>query len=32
MWKSSPMVYQFDGKQHIAIATGQTVTSFALLD
>jgi alcohol dehydrogenase (cytochrome c) len=32
MWKASPMTYQFDGKQHVAIATGQTVTSFALLD
>lgn len=29
-WKASPMTYQFDGKQHIAIAIGNTITSFAV--
>lgn len=29
-WKASPMTYQFDGKQYVAIASGQTITSFAL--
>ena len=29
-WKASPMTYQFDGKQYVTIASGQTVTSFAL--
>ena len=29
-WKASPMTYQFDGAQHVAIASGQTITSFAL--
>jgi alcohol dehydrogenase (cytochrome c) len=28
--KASPMTYQFDGKQYIAIAAGQNVLSFAL--
>jgi alcohol dehydrogenase (cytochrome c) len=32
LWKASPMTYQFDGKQHVAIASGQTVISFGLLD
>ena len=31
-WKASPMTYQFDNKQYIAIASGQTVTAFALPD
>jgi alcohol dehydrogenase (cytochrome c) len=29
-WKASPMTYQFDGKQYVTIASGQTITSFAL--
>jgi alcohol dehydrogenase (cytochrome c) len=29
-WKASPMTYQFDGKQYVAIASGQTIMSFAL--
>ncbi len=29
-WKASPMTYQFDGKQYVAIASGQTVMTFAL--
>jgi len=32
MWKASPMAYQFDGKQYLAVASGHTVTAFALLD
>ena len=31
-WKASPMTYQFDGKQFVAIATGQTITAFGLPD
>jgi alcohol dehydrogenase (cytochrome c) len=31
-WHASPMTYQFDGAQYVAIASGQTVTSFALPD
>jgi alcohol dehydrogenase (cytochrome c) len=30
-WKASPMTYQFDEQQYLAIASGQTVTAFALL-
>lgn len=29
-WKASPMAYQFDGREYIAIASGQTITAFAL--
>jgi alcohol dehydrogenase (cytochrome c) len=32
LWKASPMAYEFDGKQHVAIASGQTVMAFGLLD
>ena len=32
VWIASPMTYQFDGKQHIAIASGANVISFALVD
>ncbi len=31
LWKASPMAYQFDGKQHVAVAAGQNIISFALL-
>ncbi len=31
-WKASPMTYMFDGKQHIAVAAGSNIISFALLD
>jgi alcohol dehydrogenase (cytochrome c) len=31
-WKASPMTYQFDGKQYVAVATGQTITAFGLPD
>ncbi|HEY3936687.1 MAG TPA: PQQ-binding-like beta-propeller repeat protein, partial [Bryobacteraceae bacterium] len=29
-WHASPMTYEFDGKQYVAIASGKTVTAFAL--
>lgn len=29
-WKASPMAYQFDGHEYIAVASGQTVTAFGL--
>ena len=29
-WRASPMVYEFDGRQHIAVAAGGTIISFAL--
>jgi alcohol dehydrogenase (cytochrome c) len=29
-WKASPMTYGFDGRQHVAIAAGTTILSFAL--
>ena len=32
VWKASPMTYQFDGKQHIAIAVGNTITAFAVAE
>ena len=31
-WKASPMTYMFDGKQHIAVAAGPTIVSFALVE
>ena len=30
LWKASPMTYGFDGRQHIAIASGNSILSFAL--
>lgn len=32
VWKASPMTYQFDNKQHIAIAVGNTITSFGITE
>jgi alcohol dehydrogenase (cytochrome c) len=32
LWKASPMTYVFDGKQHIAIASGPNIVAFALLE
>ena len=29
-WKASPMTYQFDHRQYIAVAAGMTIISFAL--
>ncbi len=31
LWKASPMTYVFDGHQHIAIASGPNIISFALV-
>jgi len=31
-WKASPMTYVFDGKEHIAIAAGSNIISFALAE
>jgi hypothetical protein len=31
LWRASPM-YVFDGKQHIAVASGQNILAFALVD
>ena len=30
LWKASPMTYQFDGKQYVAVAAGQNVFAFGL--
>jgi len=30
LWKASPMTYVFDGKQYIAVASGQSIIAFAL--
>jgi alcohol dehydrogenase (cytochrome c) len=30
LWKASPMTYQFDGKQYVAIAAGSNILAFAL--
>jgi alcohol dehydrogenase (cytochrome c) len=32
LWKASPMTYVFDGRQHIAVAAGPTIVSFALVE
>jgi alcohol dehydrogenase (cytochrome c) len=32
LWKASPMTYMFDGRQHVAVAAGPNVISFALVD
>jgi alcohol dehydrogenase (cytochrome c) len=29
-WKASPMAYMFDGRQHIAVASGANIVAFAL--
>jgi alcohol dehydrogenase (cytochrome c) len=31
LWKASPMTYAFDGTQHVAVAAGPTIISFALV-
>lgn len=31
LWKASPMTYVFDDEQHIAVAAGSTIISFALV-
>jgi alcohol dehydrogenase (cytochrome c) len=30
LWKASPMTYQFDGHQYIAVASGANVIAFGL--
>jgi alcohol dehydrogenase (cytochrome c) len=30
VWKASPMTYQFDNKQYVAIAVGQSIVAFGL--
>ena len=30
LWKASPMTYQFDGKQYVAVAAGSNILAFAL--
>lgn len=30
-WKASPMTYEFDGRQYIAVASGSNIIAFALL-
>jgi alcohol dehydrogenase (cytochrome c) len=30
LWKASPMAYEFDGSEYIAVASGQTITAFGL--
>jgi alcohol dehydrogenase (cytochrome c) len=32
LWKASPMTYVFDGRQHIAVAAGSAIVSFALVE
>ena len=29
-WRASPMSYEFDGRQYIAVAIGRSITAFAL--
>jgi alcohol dehydrogenase (cytochrome c) len=31
-WKASPMTYAFDGRQHIAVASGPNIIAFRLID
>lgn len=31
-WKASPMTYQFDGKQYIAVAAGSNILAFGLVE
>lgn len=30
LWRASPMAYQFDGREYIAVASGQTIIAFGL--
>jgi alcohol dehydrogenase (cytochrome c) len=32
LWKASPMTYVFDGKQHIAVASGSNIISLGLVE
>ena len=31
VWRASPMTYEFDGQQHVAIASGSNIISFGLV-
>ena len=31
-WKASPMTYLFDGRQHIAVASGSSIVAFGLME
>jgi len=31
VWRASPMTYEFDGQQHVSIASGSNIISFALV-
>jgi alcohol dehydrogenase (cytochrome c) len=31
-WKASPMTYQFDGRQYVAVAAGSNIIAFAIQD
>ena len=31
-WRASPMTYVFDGKQYIAVASGQSIIAFGLVE
>jgi alcohol dehydrogenase (cytochrome c) len=32
IWKASPMTYQFDGKQYVAVASGSSIVAFGILE
>jgi len=32
VWRASPMTYMFDGRQYIAIASGNNILAFAIQD
>ena len=32
LWKASPMTYRFDGKQYLAVASGQNIIAFGLME
>ena len=32
VWRASPMTYRFDGRQHVAIASGSNIIAFGLVD
>jgi alcohol dehydrogenase (cytochrome c) len=32
LWKASPMTYTFDGKQYVAVASGQSIIAFGLVE
>jgi alcohol dehydrogenase (cytochrome c) len=32
LWKASPMTYVFDGRQHVAVASGPNILAFALTE